>query len=151
MHPITTCEHHMTYISRSLKKSEKNYSITEKELLVVMWALQKLHPYLHGTSVTVETDHRPLITLIQKNHPPGWILRWALALQEYLFTLKYCKGTENTLADTLSRTKQQATQVTTTKSTFPLRMAELAEGQHQDPTLANIIVVIQSGQPSNMC
>ncbi len=140
----------ISYISRSLTKSERNYSTTEKELLAIVWAFQKWHPYLHGTTITVKTDHQMLIALNHKHHPPGRLLRWALALQAYQFTLQYCRGTDNTLADTLFRTEQQATQVTSTKSPFPLRPEQLAEAQHQDHTLCQVISRIQSAQPTTL-
>ena len=65
----------ITFISRALTCIETNYSTTEKELLAIVWAFNKLHPYLHGTEVTVETDHQPLVALINKSHPPGRLLR----------------------------------------------------------------------------
>ncbi|MCO5586935.1 hypothetical protein L7F22_040879 [Adiantum nelumboides] len=91
------------FINRGLTKCEYNYSTTEKELLAIVWAFQKLHPYLHGSQVTITTDHQPLISMFKKPHPPGRLLRWILALQEYSFTIKYCKGTDNTTANCLSQ------------------------------------------------
>ena len=110
----------IAYISRSLTKSEQNYSTTEKELLAIVWAFQKFHPYLHGSNTEVETDHQPLVLLIHKQHPPGRLLRWALALQEYTFTLRYCKGSTNIVADSLSRAEHQAVQVQFEGVTFPI-------------------------------
>ena len=115
----------IAYISRALTKSEQNYSTTEKEFLAVVWSFQKFHPYLHGTMVQVETDHQPLISLIQKTHPPGRLLRWALALQEYKFTMIYRRGQSNVVADALSRIEYQAAQVSATD--LPLH-------QHQNKT-----------------
>ena len=75
------------FISRSLTKAETNYSTTEKELLAIVWALQKLHAYVHGTDVTVETDHQLLVTMMSKQHPPGCLLWWILVLQDYTFQI----------------------------------------------------------------
>ena len=69
----------------------------------MVWAFQKFHPYLHGTTLHIETDHQPLVSLIHKRHPPGRLLRWALALQEYIFTMTYRRGITNIVADSLSR------------------------------------------------
>ena len=41
----------ITFISRSLTKPEINYSTMEKEFLAIVWAFQRLHPYVHGTNV----------------------------------------------------------------------------------------------------
>jgi hypothetical protein len=92
----------VAYISRSLTKAKQNYSMTKKELLAIVWAFQKFHPYLHGGHTVVERDHRPLVALIQKHHPLGRLLRWTLALQEYQFKLEYCRGASNMVADRLS-------------------------------------------------
>ena len=136
----------IAFISRSLTKPEQNYSTTEKELLAIVWSFQRLHPYLHGTNVQVETDHQPLLALLQKKHPPGRLLRWELALQEYQFTLAYRKGTENILADGLSRIETQATQVTNQIFHFRLSARQMANLQQQDPQIRDIILQLRSTQ-----
>ena len=124
----------VAFISRALSSSEANYSTTEKEFLAIVWAFQRFHPYVHGSPVVVETDHKPLLGLLLKAHPPGRLLRWSLALQEYTFTLEFRKGTENTLADSLSRPEQQAAQYTPPTLVVPLTTEQLTAAQHQDPT-----------------
>ena len=54
----------IAFISRSLTNPEQNYTTAKKELLAIVWAFQRLHPYLHGTNVQVETDHQPLPALL---------------------------------------------------------------------------------------
>ena len=93
----------VAFISRTLTPAERNYSITEKELLAIVWSFLRLHPYLHGGQVTVETDHQPLLSLIHQGHPPSRLLRWMLALKDYQFTLSYWKGATNLVVDSLSR------------------------------------------------
>ena len=88
----------------------------------------------------METAHQPLVGLIYKNHLPGRLLRWALALQEYNFTLTYCKGEHNTIADNLSQTEHiQATQFTSSDLSFPLHMDAMATAQLQDDRIKHII------------
>ena len=138
----------IAYISRALTKSEQNYSTTEKEFLAVVWSFQKFHPYLHGTMVQVETDHQPLISLIQKTHPPGRLLRWALALQEYKFTMIYRRGQSNVVADALSRMEYQAAQVSATD--LPLHQHQIKQMQQQDPTIKKIILQIQASHDAHL-
>ena len=138
----------IAYISRALTNAEQNYSTTEKELLAVVWAFQKFHPYLHGTTVQVETDHQPLLSLINKSHPPGWLLR--LALQEYKFTLTYRRGITNIVADSLSRIEHQASQLSIQKDEPPTHPQQIAELQQQDPTIKEIILQIQGGRKNHI-
>ena len=133
----------IAYISRSLVKAEQNYSTTEKELLAIVWAFQKFHPYLHGSTTLVETDHQPLVSLLHKNHPPGRLLRWVLALQEYKFTIKYCKGNTNIVADSLSRQEYQFTQFCPQQIETPIDWAKLAASQQADPKAREIVDALQ--------
>ena len=93
----------IAFISRTLQKAEKNYSATEKECLGVFWAVTKLRPYLEGYDFTVLTDHQSLRWLFTINSPTGRLDRWATVLREYSFTIKYKKGKDNVVPDTLSR------------------------------------------------
>ena len=46
--------------SRSLTKQERNYCVTRKELLAIMYFVKKYHHYLYGAHFRIRTDHRPL-------------------------------------------------------------------------------------------
>lgn len=91
------------YWSRSLHQAEKNYSVSEKECLAVVWALTTLRPYLQGVHFTVNTDHSCLRWLMSISDPSGRLMRWRLRLSEFDFAVKYKKGTCNVHADALSR------------------------------------------------
>lgn len=91
------------YLSRSLTKQERAYSTTEKELLCVVWALEKLRPYLEGTSFTVVTDHHSLIWLHNLKEPNGRLCRWAVRLQQFDFKIIHRKGKDHVVPDLLSR------------------------------------------------
>ena len=128
----------IAYISRSLTKAEQNYSTTEKEFLAIVWAFHRFHPYLHGSNTSVETDHQPLLSLIKKAHPPGRLLRWALALQDYTFTLRYRHGSQNIVADGLSRISFQANQIASNTIDFPISSSQMANMQQHDKKIQDI-------------
>lgn len=91
------------YLSPSLTKAERKYSTTEKELLCVVWALEKLRPYIEGSHFTVITDHYSLIWLHNLKDPNGRLSRWAVRLQQFDFTIIHRKGKNHVVPDYLSR------------------------------------------------
>ena len=60
--------------------------------------------YLYGKQFTLYTDHRPLQFLSASKFESPPIMRWALALQSYIFKVEHIKGKDNVGADFLSRT-----------------------------------------------
>lgn len=91
------------FLSRSLTKQERNYSTTERECLAVIWALEKLRPYLEGTRFTVITDHHSLLWLNNLKDPAGRLCRWAVRLQQHDFDIIHRKGKDHLVPDCLSR------------------------------------------------
>jgi len=91
------------YASRSLTKSEKNYSTTEKELLAVVFAIYKFKPYITGIHFIIKTDHHALCFVMRKPELAPRLARWVLLLQEYHFTIEYKSGKTHVDADCLSR------------------------------------------------
>ena len=88
--------------SRLLNSHEKNYSITELECLVVVWAIKTNRPYLAMEPFTVITDHQALTWLNTNKNLNSRLMRWSLLLQDYDFTIVYKQGKSN-IADPLSR------------------------------------------------
>ncbi|XP_062113938.1 uncharacterized protein LOC133824940 [Humulus lupulus] len=91
------------YASRTFNDAQLNYSTTEKELLAVIFALEKFRSYLIGTKVIVYTHHAALRYLLAKKEAKPRLIRWILLLQEFYLEIKDKKGSENRVADHLSR------------------------------------------------
>ncbi|CAM8999789.1 unnamed protein product [Rhodiola kirilowii] len=91
------------YASRTLDPAQRNYSTTEKELLVVVFALEKFRPYLLGAKVIVYSNHAAIRYLMKKKEANPRLIRWILLLQEFDVEIRDKKGIENTVADHLSR------------------------------------------------
>ncbi|CAM8965703.1 unnamed protein product [Rhodiola kirilowii] len=91
------------YASRTLDPPQRNYSTTEKELLAVVFALEKFRPYLLGAKVIVYSDHAAIRYLMKKKEAKPRLIRWILLLQEFDVEIRDKKGIENTVADHLSR------------------------------------------------
>ncbi|CAL8089530.1 unnamed protein product [Prunus armeniaca] len=95
--------HVIYYASRTLNDAQLNYSTTEKELLAVVFALDKFRSYLLGTKVIIYSDHAALKYLLTKKEAKPRLIRWMLLLQEFDVEIRDKRGCENVVADHLSR------------------------------------------------
>lgn len=93
----------IAYASRSTNKAERNYCITEQELLAVVYMIQYFRQYLLGRHFTVRTDHQALVWLFSMKEPNGKIARWIEILSAYDFSVEYRPGTKMGHCDALSR------------------------------------------------
>ena len=146
------------FISRSLSDAEKHYAVIEKEALAVIWASERLGEYILGIYYTIETDHKPLVPLLNTKDiakMPPRIQRFRLRLMRYNYNVKHVEGKTQTTADALSRAPvsepdKAAINLLTDVSvhaekcieTLPAssrKIQEIKEVQHSDPETAKVI------------
>lgn len=101
-------ERPIAYASRTLSKAEKNYSTPDREALAIYFGVKKFAHFLIGRSFILKTDHKPLLGIFgsKKGIPPlaaGRLQRWAMYLSNFTFEIEHIKGTDNIVADFLSR------------------------------------------------
>ncbi|CAL2256447.1 unnamed protein product [Prunus armeniaca] len=100
---VNKLPHVIYYASRTLNDAQLNYSTTKKELLVVVFALEKFRSYPVGSKVIVYSDHAALRFLLTNKDAKPSLIRWVLLLQEFDLKIRDKKGSENVVADHLSR------------------------------------------------
>jgi hypothetical protein len=93
--------------SKTLTGPQLNYTTTEKELLVVVFTIEKFRSYLVGAKVIVYTDQATLKYLLMKKDAKSCLVRWILLLQEFDPEIRDKKGVENSVADHLSRLQSE--------------------------------------------
>jgi len=91
------------YASRTLDKAQVNYATMKKELLAVLFALEKFHSYLINSKVIVFTNHTPLKDLSKKSDSKPYLFRWVLLLQEFDLKIHDKDALENAMASHLSQ------------------------------------------------
>src|SRR3989441_6228900 len=96
-------EHPVAFSGRSLRRAERNYSVTEKECLALIEGVKEFYPYLCNNDFVILSDHLSLKWLHQIKYGKGRLFRWSLALQGLTYTVKYKQGHTNNNADALSR------------------------------------------------
>ncbi len=93
---------------RVLTDTERKYSVTDKELLAIFFAVKKCQVYVLGQDYVVYTDHKPLIYLNCFQDLISRRYRWIQYLEEMRTIIRYIPGKENVVADYFSRNVKEA-------------------------------------------
>ena len=113
----------ISFASRILSSCERNYTVTEKELLSVIFACLKFRTFILGYPVTIRTDHRSISFLRNCKLNHGRLTRRVLILQEYNLDWEYVPGKKNIVADGLSRVNLE-------KGTFEVEQENIGRIYH---------------------
>lgn len=99
--------HVIYYVSKFLENTQANYTTPEKEMLVVVYSLEKFRSYLIGSKVIVYIDHTMLQYLMTKKEAKSRLIRWVLLLKEFNIEIKDKKGMDNTVANHQSHLERE--------------------------------------------
>lgn len=155
----------VAFSSTTLTATQKRYCQIEKELLAVQFGLTRFRQYVYGQRVTVESDHKPLVGLLDKpiaSCSPR-IQRMRLQLQRFDFQLVYKPGKELFIADTLSRApsprvysddvttecEEQVHHVINSVAPMESTRQRYARATAEDPTLQLLQSVMLAGWPEH--
>ncbi|GJR30133.1 reverse transcriptase domain-containing protein [Tanacetum coccineum] len=101
--------HPIYFARKTLNLAQQKYTVTEKELMAVVFAFNKFRSYLILSKTIIHTDHSALRHLFKKQDAKPRLIRWILLLQEFDIEIKDIKGTENVATDHLSRIENDET------------------------------------------
>ena len=93
----------IAYGSKKLSKSERNYCVTRRELLSIVWFMEHFKHYLIGRPFLVRTDHNSLRWLFSFKEPEGQVARWLERLSAFNFKIEHRPGIRHGNSDALSR------------------------------------------------
>ena len=154
-------------MSRALTETEQRYSNIERELLAIVFALERLNHYTFGRTITVQSDHQPLQNIWKKSIASASprLQRLLLRLAHYDLNIEFPRGKENVIADACSRVCQLQSSgskikdsnidvipvhhITQTASVSKMRPQELRLVTQSDPTLCSLTKTIHEGWPQS--
>ena len=153
----------IAYASKSLTSCQQNYAQIEKEMLAIVFGCTKFHDFLYGLpSVRVETDHKPLETILKKplHLAPTRLQRMIMSIQKYPIAVEYKAGKHLFVADTLSRAplletadelefKQYDINVLCALPISESKLQVMKEKTKDDESLQQLLTTVQSGWPKN--
>ena len=150
----------IAYVSRALTPTEQRYAQIEKEMLAIVFALEKFNHYTYGRKVKVQSDHKPLESILKKPlaSAPKRLQGMMMRLQKYSFDVQYKCGKDMHLADTLSRAYLPTTEHPSgavfenvcAASFLPVsnsKLREIQQATKEDRTLQALKDVILTGWP----
>ncbi|GKA93365.1 reverse transcriptase, partial [Tanacetum coccineum] len=95
--------HPIAYLSKALSSKHQSLSTYEKEFLAVLLAVDKWRGYLMDKHFKIKTNHFSLKYLLDQRLTTPFQAKWLPKLLGFDFEISYKKGSENIVADALSR------------------------------------------------
>ena len=159
-------ERPISFASRTLTSSERNYAQLEKEALSLVYGVKKFHQYLYGRHFTLVTDHKPLTAILgSKKGVPSLaaarLQRWALLLSAYSYDIQFKPTQSHGNADGLSRLPLNGQLISSTLDAasifniaqvqfLPVTFQQIKMETKQDPTLSSISSFVSNGWPNKI-
>ena len=123
----------LAYFSKSLKPAETRYSTFDRELLAIYLAIKHFRYFVEGRQFSILTDHKPLTYALASKpdrHSPRQS-RHLNYISQFTSDIRHVSGSNNTVADTLSRLPINA--IHTTESGPVVDFRVMAAAQEEDP------------------
>ena len=146
----------IAHASRTLSKSEQNYSQIEKEALSIVFGIKKFHLCLYGRNFTLLTDHKPLTTIFGRvpAMAAARLQQWALLLSVYSYTIRFRPTEAHCNADALSRLPLPSSTTVGNPpdptvfnfaqiEALPVNSTAVMEATRRDPVLSQVLTALR--------
>lgn len=124
------------FFSNKLSEAQQRYSTFDRELLAIYMAIKYFRYLIEGRPVTIYTDHKPLVQAFKKNsfgnNDTPRRLRHLDYVMQFCTKIEHIKGSENTVADALSR-------IATIDFSSTINYEDLAKSQSNDTELLDLL------------
>lgn len=153
----------LSFDSRTLTDSEKRYAVIEKEALAITWACEKYNCFVNGITFVIETDHKPLIQILQTKNIDALTPRlqnFRLRLTRFDYSIQYVQGKNQAVSDCLSRApievisgrsqlcQNYANAVIKSKPFSDAYLQKIVDYQNKDEICKTLINFVTNGWPT---
>ena len=133
----------IAYASRALREHEKNYTAFLLELTAAVYGIEEFDTYLRGRRFELHVDHAPLESM-GRSHTRT-LNRLQQLMLDHTFTIKHKKGTENAVADFLSRNAAPVDIISTLSTTSDVQEIDIVKEQREDDMLRDVVTYKKDG------
>ena len=131
----------IAYASRTLNNAEKNYCVTRKELLAVVYGLKQFRQFLLGRHFIIRTDHSALQWLQKTPEPIAQQARWLAYIEQFDYAIEHRPGVRHGNADALSRRPQSCRNCSACRNNYDLNETQM-KSEEAVPQLARCSLVV---------
>jgi hypothetical protein len=147
---INGTEKPIAFASRVLNKTERKWTVTERELFALYHFVLYFKHFLYGQPFELISDHRPLVWLRTLKNPSPKLTRWLMHLEAFNFIVKYKEGRKNCNADVMSRLPElqdpsiEANAVELFEMKSGIALEEVREAQLSNPTVRHVMALLDN-------
>ena len=139
--------HPMAFYSKALGVNNQKLSIYEKEFIAILMAVDKWRCYLQRGQFVIKTDHKSLCHLQDQTLSTDWQKKAMTKLAGIQFNLQYKKGSENKVADVLSRVGH-AMECSAIYGATPIWLQEVLNSYTNDVTAQQLLTELAVVSPN---
>lgn len=125
-------EHPIAFVSKALGPRNRGLSTYEKEYMAILLAVEQWRPYLQHCEFLIRTDHASLAHLQSQRLHTQWQHKVLSKLMGMQFRIVYKKGSENRVADALSRRPHPDLEINAISQAQPLWILSVLDAYQQD-------------------